>query len=302
MGSDVSAETLAYITLSLIDGIGGARVKALLAHFGSAAAVLNARAADLRVVSGIGAKLSSAIERADPARVVVQLQGWAERGVRALPLMHPAFPAALRVLSDPPATLFVLGEWPNTEQPPFLRHAYAVVGTRKPGETARDMAMAQAFAWVSAGACVVSGLALGIDGAAHLGALAGARPGQVATVAVLGGGVLRVFPPEHADLARQIVRQGALVCECAPDARTTTPGLVARNRMIAGLVPTGERGGLLVAESAHDGGAMYAARRAQALGKRIFTLDLPASGNQALLNEGIPALAGPYPVPLQNNF
>lgn len=284
------ADTLAWIALSLIEGIGGARFKALLARFGEPAAILKADAAALREVAGIGPKLSAAIQAVDLDRTRAALARWDAQGVRALPLYHAAYPPALRNLPDPPASLFVLGEWPQDRPPAALGHAYAIVGTRQPTPEAAAGAQALAYSLAADGACIVSGLALGIDAAAHTGALAGARLTGQATLAVLGGGVLRVFPPENRALAGQIVRRGALLCECAPDAKTTTPGLVARNRLIAALIPPAERGGLIVAESALDGGAMYAARRAQSLGRRVFAFDLPASGNHALIEGGAGAL------------
>jgi DNA processing protein len=104
---------------------------------------------------------------------------------------------------------------------------------------------------------------------------------------VLGSGVRQIFPPEHAALADLILRTGgAVVSEVHPDARASTPRLVARNRLISGLSDA-----VLIAETSLDGGAMYAARGALAQGRRLFALDLPASGNQALIAEGATALA-----------
>jgi DNA processing protein len=124
---------------------------------------------------------------------------------------------------------------------------------------------------------IVSGLALGIDTQAHIGAL-GAR-GR--TLAVLGSGVLRVYPEHNLNLAEAILKQGALLSEIAPNAPPSPATLVARNRIISGLCDR-----LIVVETTVDGGAMYAARRAVEQGREVYTLDLGASGNRALIAEG----------------
>ncbi len=125
---------------------------------------------------------------------------------------------------------------------------------------------------------MISGLALGIDGAAHLGALA-YPPGI--TSAVLGSGVLTVYPPQHRTLAQAIQGRGALLSETHPEAQPNAARLVARNRIISGLSEA-----IIVVQTEIDGGAMHAARRAFDQGRRVYTLASDASGNQALIDLG----------------
>lgn len=294
--SALTADDRAWLTLALIEGIGGARLKALAAHFSQRLGdIFAATPADLRAVSGIGPRLADAIAAADRARTDAQLAAWAAHGVHAVPLIHPAYPALLHTLPDPPAALFIrAAAWPLEQNPALLARTAAIVGTRSPSETARTAALAAAAALAAEDVVVISGLALGIDRAAHEGALTAG--GGFRTVAVLGGGVLRVFPPEHRALAEAVAAGGALICECAPNAHTTTPGLVARNRIIAGLA-----GAVLVAETSADGGAMHAARRAAALARRIGVFAPvgegdAVSGSLTLMRDGAavlePARAG----------
>ena len=132
--------------------------------------------------------------------------------------------------------------------------------------------------WLGWPLVVVSGLALGVDRSAHVGALA--YP-EGTTLAVLGSGVLQVYPYANIPLAKAIAARGALVSEVAPDARPNPASLVARNRLISGLSE-----GLIVVESSIDGGAMHAARRALEQGRTVYAVDNAASGNRALLDAG----------------
>jgi DNA processing protein len=139
------------------------------------------------------------------------------------------------------------------------------------------------------GWCVVSGLAHGIDTAAHYGALA-VPNGQ--TVAVLGGGVLNIYPSENRPLAEAVLRRGALLSETHPHMSPSPSALVARNRLISGLSDI-----LIVVETSIDGGAMHAARRAFDQRRAVYTLDSTASGNRALLAEGALPLTPNGPLP-----
>jgi DNA processing protein len=121
-------------------------------------------------------------------------------------------------------------------------------------------------------------MALGIDSAAHIGALA--CLGGV-TTAVLGSGVLNVYPPGNRALAEAIRQRGALLSEVHPDAQPKPSTLVARNRIISGLCEA-----VIVVETESDGGAMHAARRAIDQGRRVYTLESDASGNRALIEAG----------------
>lgn len=276
------APSAAWVALSLVEHLGGRKLRALLDAFGGDLdAVLAAENAALQCVAGIGPKLAAAIGAIDLAAARHALRRWAEAGVAIIPRTSPAYPARLQALADDaPPTLFVRGDLAALSGE--LRSA-ALVGTRHPSAQAREAAFRLGMELALEGQAVVSGLASGIDVAAHHGAISG----RGRAVAVLGSGVLQVFPPEHESLAGLLLRQGgALVSEASPDARASTPRLVARNRLISGLSDS-----VIVVETQVDGGAMYAARAAQAQGRRLFALGLPASGNQALIQAGAQALS-----------
>ncbi|MCS7071212.1 MAG: DNA-protecting protein DprA, partial [Anaerolinea sp.] len=197
-------------------------------------------------------------------------------------LIDPAYPAALARTADPPATLFLRGSGT------FAARAAAIVGTRTPSDAARDAAGMLAIRLAERGWQIISGLAIGVDTAAHLGALA-VPAGS--TIAVLGGGVLNVYPPGNRSLAQAVSLRGLLVSETHPQADVSPSALVARNRIITGLASV-----VIVVETSSEGGAMHAARRALDQGRTVLTVDPAfltgrASGNQALIDAGVRSIA-----------
>jgi DNA processing protein len=270
-------DELAWVALSLQPHIGSKTLSQLLSHFGSASAVLAADVASLRHVRGVGPKLADAITRIDRERVAGQCEHWTRSGVQIVPHYHAHYPSCLRQLDDAPATIFVKGEVLVS----LPQKAVALIGTRQPGDTARAAAYRVGQLLAQTGYMVVSGMALGIDATAHAGALSTHSDAPV-TIGVLGSGVLRPYPAQHRSMAQQIIVRGALVSECAPDVTPNAPRLVSRNRLITGLATSG----VIVLETSTDGGAMHAARFAQAQGRPLYTLDLPTSGNQALIQAG----------------
>lgn len=264
----------AWVALSLVRHLGGRTFKGLLAHFnGNLDAILAASAPELQRVPGVGPKIAQAITSIDVDAVSRAVRRWQDVGVTILTHADPGYPPLLRAVDDAPPTLFALGTVPAAERP-----AYAVIGSRTPSPAARDTALRLGAALAERDWVVVSGLAAGIDAAAHLGALA--LPEGI-TVATLGSGVLRPYPPENRGLARAVIARGALLSEVAPDAPVSAPGLVARNRIISGLCD-----GVIVVETGADGGAMHAARFARAQGRPVYVVECDASGNRALLADG----------------
>jgi DNA processing protein len=262
----------AWVALSLVEHVGAKKLRALgLAFGGDFDAVLRADAPDLQRVPGIGPKIAASIRAIDLSAVEAAIPRWQAAGITLLTLDHPAYPAALRPVEDAPPTLFVLGTWREMR-------AVAVVGTRSPSREAVDAAQQIGFALAQRGIQVISGLALGIDSAAHTGALA--QPAGI-TVAVLGSGVLNLYPPGNRALAQAIQGRGALLSEVHPDAQPKPSALVARNRIISGLCEA-----VIIVQTESDGGAMHAARRATDQGRRVYTLDSGASGNRALIESG----------------
>ena len=277
---------VAWVALSLTHRIGGKTFQSLREHFdGDLAAILVADEQSLQQVPGVGATIARAITQIDLQAVASAVKRWQKAGVNILTSDDFDYPPPLLSLDDAPPTIFVRGVLPDLRQV----KAYAIVGTRQPTAQALITACNLAIEITRRGHVVVSGLADGIDTTAHIGALSDRRG---ITVAVLGSGVLNIYPPTNAALAQTILdRSGALLCEVAPDLPVSVAGLVARNRIITGLCA-----GVIVVETGMDGGAMHAARFARAQGKPLYTVISDALGNRDLLANGAlpiaPDLAG----------
>lgn len=267
--------TPGWVALSLIEHLGGKKLRALLDHFdGNINAILAADERALRRVRGIGEKLAAAILQIDVIETQQHMMQWAQQGVRCIAVDDSEYPARLRRIDDAPPTLFMRGEHPIDDACGFV----GIVGTRQPTDESAESAKRIAFELAKRGNVIISGLAIGVDANAHMGALA--CP-QGFTLAVLGCGILKVYPAENQPLARAILQRGALLSEVHPYAQAKPTHLVARNRLISGLCDA-----LVVVETRIDGGAMYAARRAFEQGRTVYALDNAASGNQALIAEG----------------
>jgi DNA processing protein len=262
-----------WIALSLTGRIGNKTLQALLNHFeGSTTAILEADAKSLRRVTGVGPKIAQSIRAIDLRQVEAAIKRWQQAGIRILTLRDEDYPQPLKLLDDAPPTLFLRGENATFDK------SIAIVGTRNPSDEARKFAQNLSTELVERGYTIISGLALGIDSAAHFGALI--HP-EGRTGAVLGCGILNIYPPEHKQLAGKIALQGFVVSEVHPESTTSPASLVARNRIITGLSE-----GVIVVETSVDGGAMYAARFASQQGRPVYTVDSGASGNQALIAAG----------------
>ncbi|OZI62886.1 DNA-processing protein DprA [Bordetella genomosp. 11] len=217
----------------------------------------------------------------DMAALIDDALRWVEGpGCHILPLADPRYPRALLNTADPPLLLYVRGD------PAYLaRPSLAVVGARS--ATAGGMENARAFARFLAqhGWCIVSGLAQGVDAAAHEGAL-DAGPRGAGTVAVMGTGIDRVYPPRHAGLAERIAAEGALVTELPLGSPALRGHFPRRNRLVAGLAR-----GVLVVEAARQSGSLITARLAAENGREVFaipgSIHSPLSrGCHALIRQG----------------
>jgi DNA processing protein len=278
--ADDDEEFEAWFRLLQTQGLGRASARALLAAFGSAPAVLRAGPAQWRAVAGAAA--AAALARRDQPEVEARLhaaRAWlgAAPQRQVLTLGDPGYPAALLSIEDPPLMLFVEGRAELLSAP-----ALAIVGSRHP--TPQGAANAREFAaHLSAeGWAIVSGLAQGIDGAAHEGALTG--PGG--TVAVIGTGPDIAYPRQHAALARRIAEAGVLISEFAPGTPPLAENFPLRNRIIAGLGR-----GTLVVEAALQSGSLITARLSVEAGREVFaipgSIHSPQSrGCHALIRQG----------------
>lgn len=259
-------------------GLGRERGRRLLAAFGSPAAVLDAPRAARREVAGSAA---DALDQADPdlaERLEAARRWWrAGDGRGVLTLADPEYPPQLLQTPDPPLLLYLHGD------PAILaQRSLAIVGSRNASPQGLDNARAFAAALSRDGWAIVSGLALGIDAAAHEGGLSGAG----GTIAVVGTGLDRVYPSRHRALAHRIAATGALLSEFAPGMPPLAENFPRRNRIIAGLAR-----GTLVVEAALQSGSLITARLAAEYGREVFALPGSihsplARGCHALLRQG----------------
>ena len=276
----------AWTALALQPHIGVKTLRSLIDHFGNAEAVLDASPNDLKQVAGVGSVTARRIAAINLDDLRNQYHNWTKQGITLLTTDHPAYPTPLADLGDAPPVLFALGK-PNHA---LWARTVAIVGTRSPEQHLQALTQGLALRLASEGTTVVSGLALGVDTAAHLGALAATR-GR--TVAVMGSGVLKIYPVLNRSLARQVIAHGLILSEVLPTIDVSSAQLVARNRIISGLSRT-----VIVVQTEADGGAMYAARAAFAQGRNVYAIDLPYSGNQQLIREGaipLSPLLAPWP-------
>ena len=270
----------AWLRLKLTPGVGDATARKLLAAFGLPPALFAQPRAALAAVVGPALAEQLLAEPEGWRELCEQTLLWLEGGARRqlLTLGDPDYPAGLLQIEDPPLLLHLEGDPAALRQPLRL----AMVGSRNPTAQGADHARQFARALAEAGACIISGLALGIDGAAHEGALeAGGH-----TVAVVGTGLDLVYPKKHQALARRIAVQGALLSEYLLGTPPLAPNFPKRNRIISGLSQ-----GVLVVEAALQSGSLITARQAAEQGREVFaipgSIHSPQSrGCHALIRQG----------------
>jgi len=281
----LSDNLLDSLRLCLIPGVGPKTRKALLERFGDARAVLAAPPSALRDVPGVGPKLVHKIieaERAIDAEAEIAL--CREHGIDILIESNPAYPRVLREIHDPPGVLFVRGAIE-----PRDALAVGIVGTRHATQYGLRQAERLAGGLARAGFTIISGLARGIDAAAHRAAMAvGGR-----TIAVLAGGVMSIYPPEHEQLAHEVAAHGALLSESPPHSKPLSGAFPQRNRLISGLSL-----GVVVVEAAERSGALITARHAMEQGREVFAVpgsveNRAARGCHRLIRDGARLVESP---------
>ena len=277
-------ETEACIALNMVPKLGPVRLRRLLEVFESPQRILLAKPAELRQVEGIGPEIADAIVHwEDHADLGAELGRIADFGAHVLTQADPLYPPLLREIHNPPIVLYVWGALTEAD-----RHSLSVVGSRKTSHYGLECAKKLAYQLAYAGLTIVSGLARGIDTAAHQGALAA----KGRTVAVLGSGLMHLYPPENDALAEKIAGCGAVVTEfpmtVAPD-RETFP---QRNRIVSGWSD-----GLLVVEVGLKSGALITAGQAADQGRSLYVvpgpIDRPTSaGSNRLIQQGAKLVMG----------
>jgi DNA processing protein len=285
-------ELSGWLRLSLTTGVGNTTARQLLTVFGlpeqifqqsTAALGQIATAKQVAALREVPAELPALLEltwqwlQADPERR------------RLFTLGDPAYPACLLNMEDPPLLLYGMGApqaWLPSGLAACSAHSLAIVGSRNPTPQGVSNARQFALALTQSGLTIVSGLALGVDGAAHEGALEGASQDQLATVAVVGTGLDRVYPKQHFDLAHRIAQHGVLLSEYPLGTPPLSSNFPKRNRLIAGLTS-----GTLVVEAALKSGSLITARLALEQGKDVFAIpgsihSTQARGCHALIKQG----------------
>jgi len=267
-----------WIGLSSIPGIGRVTFRKLVAHFGSAGAVLDASQDELRECAGLSGKICGEVrsfpwrDRADQ-----ELAQADAAGVAIITAADPDYPAQLLNTPDPPLFLYIRGSLL-----PEDGTAVAMVGTRTPTHYGFSVTRGMAYELASRKITIVSGMARGIDTQAHKGALAA----KGRTIAVLGCGIDTAYPPENKGLMEEIARSGAVVTENPFGTKPESGYFPARNRIISGLAA-----GTVIIEAAEDSGSLITADYTLKQGRKLFALpgniSSPLSrGTNSLIKQG----------------
>jgi DNA processing protein len=250
-------EAALWIGLSLVEGLGAQSYRALLSHFGSPDLIYSASRNELRKV--VPDSIAQRIVEGLNAEVTAPALTWLEHaGNHLITLADAHYPRALLEIPDPPPLLYCKGRLELLNTP-----ALAIVGSRNSTPQGEKTAEAFAKALSDSGYCIVSGMALGIDGAAHRGAL----QGQASTVAAVGTGLDIVYPAKHRQLAHDIAERGLLISEFPLGTPSMAQNFPRRNRIISGLAR-----GCLVVEANLQSGSLITARLAAEQGREVFAI------------------------------
>ena len=281
-------ETEACIALNMVPNLGPMRMRKLIEAFESPERILLARAGELRAVQGIGDELASSIAGWEShVDLPAELERVGEFGAKVLTRSAPEYPRQLREIHNPPIVLYVWGDITAADH-----RAISIVGSRKTSHYGLESAKKIAYQLAYAGLTVVSGLARGIDTAAHQGALAA----KGRTVGVIGSGLMDFYPPENLGLAEKIKESGAVVTEFPMTFPPSPQTFPYRNRIVAGW---GD--GLLVVEAGMNSGALITAGQALEQGRLVYAvpgqIDKPtAAGSNRLIQQGAKLVTGAHDI------
>lgn len=270
--------TEAWIALNLIPQVGPVRVRKLLARFGTPESVLTAKASEIMDVEGFGRTQAEALAGWEAqVDLALELRKISERGLTIVTQEDELYPALLKSIYDPPLLLYVWGELTKRDH-----NAVGIVGSRHATLYGINATKKMSFQIAYAGYTVVSGLARGIDTTAHEAALAA----KGRTVAVIGSGIGKLYPPENMALAERIAQNGAVVSEYPVDRPADKQTFPYRNRVVAGWTS-----GLLVTEAPLKSGSLITAQQASEQGRTIYAVPGPidkptSSGCNRLIQQG----------------
>lgn len=285
-------ELAAWLRLSLTPGVGSGTARKLLTAFGLPEDIFAQTQSTLASVVSPAQAAALMREPPESAALLATTWKWLEaepESRRVLTLGDTLYPEGLLNIEDPPILLYCAGTpmaWQRNLLNARETRCIAVVGSRNPTPQGAENARQFSQALAEAGLCIVSGLALGVDGAAHEGALAGAKDAELATVAVVGTGLDRVYPAQHRDLAHRIAQQGILLSEYALGTSPLAANFPRRNRIISGLSI-----GTLVVEAALQSGSLITAKLAAEQGRDVFAIpgsihSTQSRGCHALIKQG----------------
>ncbi len=254
-----NAQFVDYLQVALTTGVGPHTLAQLFDYFDSAADILAASPAELTEIDGIGLVLARRLRSNEYRELALQVIETCEaNGIRILIPGDEEFPRLLREIADPPSVLYIRGELL-----PVDSLSVAIVGTRGASQYGRSQAERFARSLARAGLTIVSGLARGIDAAAHHGAI----EAEGRTIGVLSNGVAEVYPPQNAELGQRIIEHGALISEMPPGSKPKKGMFPQRNRLISGLSLA-----TLVMEAGDSSGGLITARLAGEQGREVMAL------------------------------
>jgi DNA processing protein len=261
-----------WLALASLSGIGGATARKLIEEFGDIEAVFKATDEQLLEIPRVTDTAVENLRAIEFEPLEEQIYALAQEEIDLLTWDDARFPSRLRELNDAPVILFMRGALVKVDA-----HAVGIVGTREPSAQAIESAATLARELALRGLTVVSGLAAGIDTAAHRGAL-DADDGR--TIAVLGSGIRMIHPRENAELAERIAGHGAILSELMPNAPPRGPQLMARDRLISGLSRA-----VIVVEAGAKSGSLDTAERARKQMRAVYAVP-GSSGTESLLRGG----------------
>lgn len=277
MNNESNNNKIYFLALNRIPGIGPKITQKLLARWPDLALLFQLPKKEL-IQAGLPEKLADALTQFNLSAIEADL-AWEQSNTNhhLLTWEHPSYPALLREIHDPPIALYAAGDLSCLQA-----KTLAVVGTRSPSITGREIARFFAYELALQHITIVSGLALGIDGEAHHGCLE--AHGQ--TIAVLGTGINRIYPYRHRDLAKKIQEKGLIISEFALDSAPTAGHFPRRNRIISGLSLA-----ILVVEAAVKSGSLITARLALEQNRDVMAIpgaihNPKAQGCHHLLQQG----------------
>jgi len=266
-----------WFALSSVPLVGNVTCRRLIEHFGSPAKALSASFAELSSVKGVNSSAALSIMSHDYRKSAeLAVAALARSGAQLVTLLDDEYPSLLKEISDPPPYLYLKGKLPTSAT------SIAVVGSRRASDYGISVTNRLSRELAEQGVTIVSGMALGVDAAAHRGALQLSG----ATVGVLGCGIDLIYPAENRLLYREMVEKGAIISEFAPGTQPDAPNFPRRNRIISGMSR-----GVLVVEAAERSGSLITARFALEQGREVFAvpgnINFRASrGTNSLIKEG----------------